>query len=161
MARSQESFNKREKEKNRVKKRLEKEQKKEERRQNASGGDFDSMIAWVDEYGNITDTPPDPAKKEKIDVEDIEISVPRREDEVVETVRKGKIDFFNTSKGFGFIREQDTQERYFFHVNGLLEDVSEGDKVTFEIERGFKGLNAIKVQKYIKPAATEEPPAKD
>lgn len=153
MARSQESFNKREKEKNRVKKRLEKEQKKEERRQNAPGGDFDSMIAWVDEFGNITNSPPDPSKKEKINVENIEISVPRREDEVVETVRKGKIDFFNTSKGFGFIREQDTQERFFFHVNGLLEDVSEGDKVTFEIEKGFKGLNAIKVQKQVKLAS--------
>jgi len=147
MARSQESFNKREKEKNRVKKRLDKEQKKEERRQNAGGSDLNSMIAWVDEYGNITDTPPDPSKKEKILAENIEISVPRREDVEVEVVRKGKIDFFNTSKGFGFIRELETQERFFFHVNGLLEDVSEGDKVIFEIEKGFKGLNAIKVMK--------------
>lgn len=105
------------------------------------------MIAWVDEFGNITDTPPDPNTKIKVDPDSIEVSVRRREDEEVDPVRKGKVDFFNTSKGFGFISEENNRERLFFHVNGLLTEVSEGDKVSFEIERGPKGLNAVKVQR--------------
>ena len=63
------------------------------------------------------------------------------------TELKGRIDFFNESKGFGFIKEQDSQERYFVHVNGLLDEVKENDKVTFELEQGLKGLNAIRVKK--------------
>ncbi|MDD2963867.1 MAG: cold shock domain-containing protein [Bacteroidales bacterium] len=147
MARSQESFNKREKEKNRIKKRLEKEQKKEERKQNSSGGDLDSMIAWVDEFGNITDTPPDPTNKTVIDPESIEVSVRRRDDEDFDPVRKGKVDYFNTSKGFGFIFEEGNRDRLFFHINSLIGEVAEGDKVSFEVERGPKGLNAVKVQR--------------
>ena len=71
MARSQETFGKKEKEKKRLKKREEKQKRKEERKANSNkGGDLDSMLAYVDEYGNITDTPPDPTKKrEEIDPE--------------------------------------------------------------------------------------------
>jgi cold shock CspA family protein len=146
MAKSQETFNKKEKEKKRLKKRQDKQQKKEERK-STSNQDFDSMIAYVDEDGNITDTPPDPTiKKKKIDAKSIEIGVPKRED-VVETVRKGRIEFFNDSKGYGFIKELETQEKFFVHVNGLLEDVRENDKVSFELERGMKGMNAVKVKK--------------
>ena len=72
--------------------------------------------------------------------------MPKRED-VVEAVRKGRIEFFNDSKGYGFIKELDTQEKFFVHVNGLLEDVRENDKVSFELERGMKGMNAVKVKK--------------
>jgi cold shock CspA family protein len=146
MAKSQETFNKKEKEKKRLKKRKDKLEKKEERKSTPSS-DFDSMIAYVDEEGNITDTPPDPTiKKKKIDAKSIEIGVPKRED-VVETVRKGRIEFFNDSKGYGFIRELETQEKFFVHINGLLDDVREGDKVSFELERGMKGMNAVKVKK--------------
>jgi cold shock CspA family protein len=146
MAKSQETFNKKEKEKKRLKKRQDKQQKKEERK-STSNQDFDSMIAYVDEDGNITDTPPDPTiKKKKIDAKSIEIGVPKRED-VVEAVRKGRIEFFNDSKGYGFIKELETQEKFFVHVNGLLEDVRENDKVSFELERGMKGMNAVKVKK--------------
>lgn len=63
MAKSQQTFNKIEKEKQRAKKREEKKKKKEERKANPKGSDFD--IAYVDEYGNLTDTPPDPSKKNK------------------------------------------------------------------------------------------------
>ena len=65
MAKSQETFSKKEKEKKRIKKRQDKLVKKDERKANSSGGDLDSMMAYVDEYGNITDTPPDPTKKKK------------------------------------------------------------------------------------------------
>ena len=147
MAKSQDTFNKKEKEKKRLKKRQEKSVKKEDRKSNSTGGDFESMLAYVDENGNLTDTPPDPSKKRKVNASSIEISVPRREEEEIDPIRTGRIDFFNDSKGFGFIKEKDTQEKYFVHVNGLLEDVREGDNVIFELERGLKGLNAVRVKK--------------
>ena len=147
MAKSQNSFIKQENEKKRLKKRKDKLQKKEERKSSGADSGLDSMIAYVDENGNITDTPPDPSKKHKVDVESIEIGVSRREEVAMPTVRTGKIDFFNDSKGFGFIKETGTQEKYFVHVNGLLEVVKEGDNVTFELERGMRGMNAIRVKK--------------
>jgi cold shock CspA family protein len=147
MTKSQDTFNKKEKEKKRLKKRLEKNQKREERKTNSAGGELENMLAYVDENGNLTDTPPDPSKKRKVNANTIETSVPRREEEEAITVRTGRIDFFNDSKGYGFIKELETQEKFFVHVNGLLEDVKEGDVVTFELERGLKGLNAISVKK--------------
>ncbi|MGW8122029.1 cold-shock protein [Roseivirga echinicomitans] len=147
MAKSQETFNKKEKEKKRLKKRQDKQQKKEERQHNSQGGGLDNMIAYVDEDGNITDTPPDPTiKKKKIDAKSIEIGVPKRED-IVEAVRTGRIEFFNDQKGYGFIKELETQEKFFVHVNGLIDEVREGDKVSFELERGMKGMNAVNVKK--------------
>jgi cold shock CspA family protein len=147
MAKSQDTFNKKEKEKKRLKKRQEKNVKREDRKSNSTGGDLENMLAYVDENGNLTDTPPDPSKKRKVNASTIEISVPRREEEDIDPIHTGRIDFFNDSKGFGFIKEKDTQEKYFVHVNGLLEDVREGDNVIFELERGLKGLNAIRVKK--------------
>jgi len=147
MAKSQDTFNKKEKEKKRLKKRQDKNLKREDRKSNSSGGDLESMLAYVDENGNLTDTPPDPSKRKKVNASTIEISVPRREEEEYDPVKIGRIDFFNDSKGFGFIKEKDTQEKYFVHVNGLLEDVKEGDNVSFELERGLKGLNAVRVKK--------------
>ena len=130
-----------------MKKRQEKNVKREDRKSNSTGGDLENMLAYVDENGNLTDTPPDPTKKRKVNASTIEISVPRREEEDIDPIHTGRIDFFNDSKGFGFIKEKDTQEKYFVHVNGLLEDVREGDNVIFELERGLKGLNAIRVKK--------------
>jgi cold shock CspA family protein len=147
MAKSQDTFNKKEKEKKRLKKRQEKNVKREDRKSNSTGGDLENMLAYVDENGNLTDTPPDPSKKRKVNASSIEISVPRREEEEIDPIRQGRIEFFNDSKGFGFIKEKDTQEKYFVHVNGLLDDVKEGDNVIFELERGLKGLNAVRVKK--------------
>jgi len=149
MAKSQETFNKKEKEKKRAKKRLEKQQKRAERKAAPKVSGFENMIAYVDENGQLTDTPPDPSKKIVIDVASIEIGATKREEEEpVDPVHKGKIEFFNDSKGYGFIRENDTNEKYFVHVNGLACDgVAEGDKVSFELEQGMKGINAVKVMK--------------
>jgi cold shock CspA family protein len=147
MGRSQDSFNKRENEKKRQKKKKDKLQKKEERKANADKTkDFDDMIAYVDEFGNITDTPPDPKQKEKIKAEDIEVGVPKQEPiDPADLIRNGVVTYYNQSKGYGFIKDLDSQESIFFHVNGLLDEVQERDKVTFETEMGQKGLNAIKV----------------
>lgn len=148
MGRSQESFSKKEKEKKRLKKKQEKQQRKEERQANSEGGGLDAMIAYVDEFGNIVDTPPDPAtKKEEINAEDIEIGVPKREEEEMPAERKGRVEFFNDSKGYGFIKELITQEKYFVHVNGLIDHIQERDMVIFELEQGLKGINAVRVKK--------------
>ena len=147
MAGSQQTFNKKDREKKRLKKRLDKQQKMADRKANSPGGGLESMIAYVDENGRITDTPPNPANRKKIDAESIEIGVPKREKEETKSALKGRVDFFDSSKGFGFIKELDTQERYFVHVNGLTEEIREGDMVIFEIERGLKGMNAVRVKK--------------
>ena len=105
------------------------------------------MIAYVDENGHITDTPPNPANRKKIDAGSIEIGVPKREMEETTSIRKGRVEFFNHSKGFGFIKELDTQEKYFVHVKSLIEEIKESDLVSFEIERGLKGMNAVGVKK--------------
>lgn len=147
MGRSQQTFNKKEKEKRKLQKRKEKQQNKEERRANSPGGGLENMIAYVDENGNITDTPPDPSKKKKVNAKNIEIGVPKREEEELPAVRNGRVEFFNHSKGFGFIRELDTQEKYFVHVNGTMQEIQENDKVSFELERGMKGMNAVRVRK--------------
>lgn len=146
MAKSQETFNKKEKEKLRIKKRQDKLAKKEDRKANAETGNFESMIAYVDENGMISDTPPDPSKKRKIVASSIEIGIPKQED-TGPMIYSGKIDFYNTDKGFGFIRDLKSQDKYFFHVNGLLQPVQEGDSVTFELEKGMKGMNCVRVKK--------------
>lgn len=147
MAKSQVTINKQEKEKKRLKKRLEKQQKKEERKSNSSGGSLESMIAYVDEYGNITDTSPEPGSKTKVDAESIEVSIPKKGKETAPSFYTGKVEFFDERKGFGFIKEIERQDKYFVHANGCLETIKEGDMVTFELERSFKGMNCIQVKK--------------
>jgi len=147
MAKSQQSFNKKAKEEKRLKKRKMKQEKREERKANSKGGGLENMMAYVDEDGNITDTPPDPAKKKKINAKNIVIGIPKKEKEEVNAIREGKVDFFNDSKGFGFIKETGTQQQYFVHVNGLLDEIKENDMVTFELEQGMKGMNAVRVKK--------------
>jgi cold shock CspA family protein len=149
MGRSQETFGKKEKEKKRQKKKEEKEKKRLERKENSAGGGLENMLAYVDENGNITDTPPDPdVKKKVIKAEDIVLGIPQKgEEDPSDLIHEGKVTFFNDSKGYGFIRDLKDQESYFVHVNGLKEDVIEGDKVSFELEKGQKGLMAVRVKK--------------
>ncbi len=149
MARAQETFGKKEREKKRMQKRKEKEAKKEERKaNNLKGSGFENMISYVDENGQLTDTPPDPKNKVEVDAESIIIGIPKKEEgDEPDPVRKGRIEFFNDSKGYGFIKDLDTQEKFFVHVNGLLDDVVEGNQVSFELEKGMKGMNAVRVKK--------------
>ena len=62
-------------------------------------------------------------------------------------MKTGTIKFFNETKGFGFIIEEDSKSEYFVHVTGLKGQVKEGDKVEFELKDGKKGLNAVNVKK--------------
>ena len=61
-------------------------------------------------------------------------------------MKKGTVKFFNGSKGFGFITDDDTKKEYFVHVSGLIDEINEGDVVEFELKEGKKGLNAINVK---------------
>ncbi len=150
MGRSQETFNKKENEKKKQKKRQDKEEKREERKANASKGQsLDSMLAYVDEFGNFSSTPPDPKQKKVVIAEDIRIGVPKQENIPVETTHQGIVAFFNESKGYGFIKDQQTQESIFVHLNGLVDPIKENNKVTFEIETTPKGPTAVNVKKAI------------
>ncbi|MBX9852538.1 MAG: cold shock domain-containing protein [Cytophagaceae bacterium] len=146
MAKSQETWNKKEAEKKKEKKRKEKEQKKEERKANKGGNSLDDMMAYVDEYGNITSTPPDPTKKIKVNEEDIQISIPKHEDGPKgDGMRTGTVTFFNESKGYGFIKDKDTQESIFVHVKSLIDPIKENSRVTYKVEKSPKGLSAVEV----------------
>jgi len=150
MAKSQQTFNKIEKEKKRKKKREEKLKKKLARKEEAKEkGNKGIQFAYVDHNGNLTDTPPDPSLKVEIDAESIEIGIPKKleSDEPFDPVRKGKVSFYDSSKGFGFILDTDTQEKFFCHVSGLIDEIAENDKVSFELEKGMKGMNAVRVKK--------------
>ena len=149
MAKSQQSFSKKEKEKKKLKKREDKQKKKEARKALAKEKGSGIQFAYVDHHGNLTDTPPDPSKKIKIKAENIEIAVPKMTDsdrEAFDPVRKGKVSFFDTSKGFGFIIDAENSEKYFTHISGLIDSIAENDLVTFELEKGMKGMNAVKVK---------------
>ena len=129
MGRSQETFNKKEVRNKKEKKRKEKLEKRVARKELEKTGKLEDMMAYLDEDGNITDTPPDPTKKKKIiNAKSIEIRIQHE-------------------KGFGFIKEIDSFEKHFVHINGCIDDIDEGNTVTFDLERGMKGMNAVNVKK--------------
>ena len=146
MGRSQESFQKKELRNKKEKKRKEKEAKRLARKDSDKPNSLDDMIAYVDENGMITDTPPDPDRRTEINVEDIVIGVPKDDPNRKEDpIRKGTVTFFNDGKGFGFIRDAMTRESLFVHVNSLMEPIKEGNAVLYEMERGPKGMVAVNV----------------
>jgi cold shock protein len=61
-------------------------------------------------------------------------------------MKKGVVKFFNETKGFGFIKAEDSQEDIFVHVSGLTENIRENDNVVFEVQNGKRGLNAVNVR---------------
>lgn len=148
MAKSKETYNKKEKETKRLKRRQEKKEKMEERKENTQKGkSLDDMLAYIDENGNISSTPPDPKKRKVVNAEDIQIGVPKYEDDGTSHIREGIVAFFNSEKGFGFINDSETRERVFIHVNQLSEPIAENDKVSFEVQKGERGLSAVNVTK--------------
>ena len=137
------TFGKRENEKKKQARRLEKQNRKEERKQSGKANSFDDMIAYVDEYGMITSTPPDQDReKEEIKQEEISISTAKQEEP---DVLKGRVEHFNVEKGYGFIKDLAGTDKYFFHVNNVLTNIVENDIVTFDLEQGKRGLNAINI----------------
>ncbi|WP_010134717.1 cold-shock protein [Ochrovirga pacifica] len=61
-------------------------------------------------------------------------------------MKKGTVKFFNESKGFGFIVDEETKQDYFVHISGLVDEVREGDAVEYDLKEGRKGLNAVDVR---------------
>jgi CspA family cold shock protein len=61
-------------------------------------------------------------------------------------MEKGTVKFFNETKGFGFIIEDESKTEYFVHVTGLIDKIREGDVVEFELAEGKKGMNAVNVK---------------
>ncbi len=58
----------------------------------------------------------------------------------------GTVKFFNETKGFGFIIDNDSKKEYFVHISGLVDEIREGDEVEFELKEGQKGMNAVNVK---------------
>src|SRR5687767_3989783 len=144
-----ETFGKKENQKKRLKQRQDKAEKMAERKANAKKGkSLDEMMAYLDENGNISSTPPDPKRKKVFKQEDMQIGIPKLEDrEQVDMLRTGVVTFFNNEKGFGFIKDSQTQESVFIHINQLSEPIKENEKVSFMVQMGPKGANAVDVKK--------------
>lgn len=149
MAKSQETFRKKELEKQKARQRQDKAEKMQERKANTQKGkSLEEMIAYLDENGNLTSTPPDPKKKKIFAAEDMQIRIPKSEEREEEsTARTGVVTYFSTAKGFGFVKDGQTGESAFIHINQLSGQLKENDKVTYDVEMGHKGLNAINVKK--------------
>ncbi len=146
MGRSQETFNKKEVRNRKEKKRKDKLQKRANKKSEGKSN-LDDMIAYVDEYGQITSTPPDPDKKIEIAAESIELDITKsRSSEPQDIIRKGVVVTWNDSKGYGFIRDMESNRSIFVHANSLEEPVKENNLVTFEIGKGMKGPAAMNVK---------------
>lgn len=61
-------------------------------------------------------------------------------------MKTGIVKFFNSTKGFGFIKDSENDNEYFVHVSGLIDKINENDEVSFELQEGRKGLNAVNVK---------------
>lgn len=133
---------KRDREKTKQQHRADKLKRKEERKSSGTSS-WDDMIAYVDENGQFHDTPPE-KPEEEIDASQILVSTPKKED-VPPEIFKGRVEYFANTKGYGFIKDAASTEKYFFHISEAPAEIAEGDKVTFEIERGTRGMNAVRI----------------
>jgi cold shock CspA family protein len=141
------SWKKKDRQQKKQKEKNDKAEKMQQRKENVKKKSFDDMIAYMDENGNLTSQPPDPKKKKEIKLEDIQIGVPEYVPPTEEELtRTGKVTFFNNAKGFGFIKDLQSQQSVFVHVNNLDTPIQENDKVTFQVEMGQRGPSAIKVK---------------
>jgi cold shock CspA family protein len=155
MGRSQETFGKKEVRTKKEKKRKEKDLKRAKKKSEGKKNSFEDMIAYVDEFGVISATPPDPNKKSVVVAENISLEITKNNPEnQADYIRKGVVTFFNDSKGYGFIRDLESRMSVFVHANNLLDPVKENNIVTFEIGKGPKGPSAMKVRLF------KEEPAK-
>src|SRR5882757_9725020 len=118
-----ETIGKKERDKKKVKKRQDKLEKMEDRKaKKIKGKSLEDMMAYIDENGNISSTPPDMRNRKKVRAEDMQISTPKAKDiDPADLIRTGVVTFFNEAKGFGFIKDMQSQDSVFIHVNQLSE----------------------------------------
>lgn len=141
------SFLKKEIAQKKAKQKKDKAEKMRERKlNNDKGKSLEDMMVYLDEFGNFTSTPPDAGARTEIALEDIQLGAAPIDAENPQ--RKGVVSFFNDAKGYGFIVDIKTQENIFVHSNQLTEPIKERDRVTFEKEKGPRGMVAINVKKY-------------
>src|SRR5690554_5106200 len=152
MARSQETFSKKERQKKKLQKKKEKQLRRDEKRtEEPKAKSFDDMIAYVDENGNISSTSPDPTKIKEIAAEDIDLDN-SRQSAADDTPPIGKVSYFDPSKGYGFINNSMTGERLFVHINDAEGPLAEGDEVTYTPTRSPRGMQASAVRKFDRKA---------
>ena len=96
-----------------------------------------------------------------IKLEDIVIGAASRSEADMDPNRVGRVKFFNEEKGYGFIVDKETKESVFVHVNSLAGPIKENDIVTFEVEMGQKGPNAVRVKHYVEKKAAPKKPLAD
>lgn len=146
MAKSKETYNKKSKEQKKQQQRREKQAKMEERKLNASKGkSLEDMIAYVDENGNLSDKAPDPRLKKVFKAEEIRIQVTREDDK--EEIHSGTVQFLNEEKSFGFILDEGSKEKIFFHFSNLTEEVWLHDKVEYDLQAGERGWAAVNIKR--------------
>ncbi len=137
------SFSKKENLKKKLQKQKEKALKREERKsQNNKGKDLADMLVYVDEFGQLTSTPPSQQEKVEVSLEDIQLGAAPIEAE--DPIKTGIVTFLS-DKGYGFITENDTKENIFFHLNNVEGELKKGNKVRFEKERSPKGYSALNI----------------
>ncbi|OJU24854.1 MAG: DNA-binding protein [Sphingobacteriales bacterium 41-5] len=138
------SWNKKDREQRKRNAKKQKAEKKLERKENTSKGkSLDDMIAYVDENGNLSSTPPDPKARNTDNIPPVVANSNELNPE--NNQRQGIITFFDATKGYGFIRDTKTQESIFVHINSSNVQLENNLRVTFEVEKGPKGLAAINV----------------
>lgn len=147
-----ETFSKKERNKKKLQKRREKEQRREEKRIEGpnSSQNLEDMFAYVDENGNLSNTPPDQTKVKKVELEDIMVSTPKDEPTDPDALPIGRISYFDASKGYGFITNEKNQERIFVHVSQLADpsvSLATGDQVEYMATKGPRGPQAELVRK--------------
>ena len=138
-----ESYSKKEKNKKKALKKIEKSNKRELRKTvNNKGKSLEEMIVYVDVLGRLTDVHPDQQDQEQ---DLLDASQESKQD----LMYNGRVSSYEVNKGYGFINQEKTNDRVFFHFKVLNEDVAVGDKVQFSKELTEKGTRATRIIKII------------
>ena len=148
MGKSQQTFNKKEREKKKAKKRKEKQERRELRKQekeNRSKLTFEDQIMYMGHDGHLVKEKPDANKKNEVSVEDIHLGVPPNSKEAFEKTRQGFVKLFDPDKGYGFITDKMTKESIFVHINDAYDEIKQNHVVEFEVIKDHKGTKAKNV----------------